>query len=200
VSITASWGRIDHWLARHAPATYDVLAPPATGAELKGGAVELPPELVESLRCHNGVTSWANLLPEALPSSASEIAVNWQLRMDLAADYDGFTVHPPASEPYWHPAWIPWADSDGDLQVIDLRPGPAQGRLGMALHDGSGDFTAGWPSLTSYLAEVVHSLHHGTGVNGWYPYLTIHQELWWDRGPDQQSVNGEPLVRAPVQN
>jgi hypothetical protein len=43
----------------------------------------------------------------------------------------------------------------------------------------------------------VHSLHHGTGVNGWYPYLTTHQELWWDRGPDQQTVNDEPLIRVP---
>jgi cell wall assembly regulator SMI1 len=199
VSITASWGRIDHWLARHAPATYDVLAPPASDADLQVG-VELPPELIESLRHHNGVTGWANLRPEALPSSATEIAANWRLRMDLAADLDGFTVHLPATEPYWHPAWIPWADSDGDLQVIDLRPGPARGRLGMALHDGPGDFTRGWPSLEAYLVDVVHSLHHGTGVNGWYPYLTTHQELWWDRGPDQQAVNGEALVRAPVEN
>ncbi|MEU8226252.1 SMI1/KNR4 family protein [Kribbella sp. NPDC048915] len=198
MSITASWSRLDAWLARHAPATYAVLAPPATDVELRAG-VELPPELIESLRCHNGVTAWANLLPEALPSSAAEIGANWQLRMELAADLDGFAVHPPQTEPYWHPAWIPWADSDGDLQVIDLRPGPQRGRLGMALHDGPGDFTASWPSLASYLAEVVRSLHHGTGVHGWYPYLTVHQELWWDRGPDQQSVNGEPLVRAPIQ-
>ncbi|NUR96022.1 MAG: hypothetical protein HOV67_12285 [Kribbellaceae bacterium] len=82
--------------------------------------------------------------------------------------------------------------------MIDLRPGPSRGRLGMAAHDGVGDFTTSWPSLGAYLSEVVHSLHHGTGVNGWYPYLTLHQELWWDRGPDQRSVNDEPLVRVGI--
>ena len=192
MSITASWAELDRWLEQHAPATHAVLAPPATDLR---GPVELPPELVESLSCHDGVTAWANLLPEALPSSAAQIAENWQLRMDLASDY---AVSSPASEPYWHPAWIPWAECDGDLQVIDLRPGPSRGRLGMAAHDGVGDFTTSWPSLGAYLSEVVHSLHHGTGVNGWYPYLTLHQELWWDRGPDQRSVNDEPLVRVGI--
>jgi cell wall assembly regulator SMI1 len=198
VSITASWSRLDGWLARYAPATYAVLAPPVTNAELQAAhdVVALPPEVVESLRCHNGLTEWANLLPEAPPSSAAQIGENWQVRMELAADFDGFTVHPPASEPYWHPAWIPWADSDGDLQVIDVRTG----RVGMAAHDGTGDFADSWPDLAAYLVAVVDSLHTGAGVNGWYPYLTTHQELWWDRGPDQQTVNDEPLVRVPVED
>ena len=195
MNITACWSALDSWLYQHAPTTYAVLAPPATESDLRV-AGELPPELIESLRCHNGLSAWANLLPEAQPSSAAQIAQSRQLRMELAADFDGFVVRPPATEPYWHPAWIPWADSDGDLQVIDVRTG----RLGMAAHDGTGDFTDGWPDLAAYLSEVVHSLHHGTGVNGWYPYLTTRQELWWDRGPDQQAVNDEPLVRAPVQN
>ncbi|MEI8408481.1 MULTISPECIES: SMI1/KNR4 family protein [unclassified Kribbella] len=194
MTITESWASIDQWLARHAPATHAVLAPPATDADLS--VMALPPELVESLRCHNGLTAWASILPEAPPSSAAEIAANWQLRMELSDDYDGFTVHPPNTEPYWHPSWIPWADSDGDLQIIDLRPGPTHGRLAMAYHDSTADFTDSWPNLTAYLEAIVQSLHTGTAVNGWYPYLTTHQELWWDRGPDKTSVNDEPLVPA----
>ncbi|MFC9689618.1 hypothetical protein ACFTSF_13840 [Kribbella sp. NPDC056951] len=195
MTITQTWRRLDSWLAEHAPATYAVLAPPATDDELDAArqVVELPPDLIESLRCHNGLTAWANLLPEAPPSSAAQITDNWQLRMDIAADVDGFTVHPWNTEPYWHLAWIPWADADGDLQVID-----GSGRLGMASHDGVGDFSTGWPDLASYLSAVVDALHTGTGVNGWYPYLTTHRELWWDRGPDQQFVNDEPLIRVPV--
>jgi cell wall assembly regulator SMI1 len=109
MTITDSWASIDQWLARHAPATYDVLAPPAGDADLQAcnAVVELPPEVIESLRCHNGLTAWANILPEGLPSSTAEIAANWELRMDLAPDFDGFTVHPPNTEPYWHPSWIP---------------------------------------------------------------------------------------------
>jgi cell wall assembly regulator SMI1 len=199
VSITASWSRIDNWLAQYAPTTYAVLAPPATDADLRTAVdvVALPPELIESLRCHDGITTWANLLPEAQPSSAAQIVQNWQLRMELAADFDGFAGRPPSEEPYWHPAWIPWADDDGDLQVFDLRPGPFSGRVGIAPHDSTGDFTDSWPSLASYLGEVVQSLYLGTGINGWYPYLTTRQELWWDRGPNQRTVNDEPLVRVP---
>ncbi|WP_132147524.1 SMI1/KNR4 family protein [Kribbella antiqua] len=190
VTITESWAWIDRWLSQHAPTTYAVLAPPATDAELSAAqqVVEFPPELIESLRCHNGLTTWANLLPEAQPSSCAEIAANWQLRMDLAEEYDSFAAG------YWHPTWIPWADSDGDLQVIDLH----RARLGMAYHDGTGDFTNAYPSLASYLESVVESLHTGTGINNWYPYLTPHHELWWDQGPDRQFVNNEPLVRVPT--
>jgi cell wall assembly regulator SMI1 len=49
VSITASWNELDRWLSQHAPATYAVLAPPATDAELDAArqVVELPPELLE---------------------------------------------------------------------------------------------------------------------------------------------------------
>lgn len=194
MTITEAWHAIDTWLSTYAPATYAVLAPPATDEELQACPVELPPELVESLRCHNGLTTWANILPEGPPSSTTEIADNYQLRMDLALEYGGFTVHPPSTEPYWHPSWIPWADSEGDLQVIDLRTN----HLGMAYHDGTGDFTDAFPDLTTYLSTVVTALHTSTGVNNWYPYLTPHQELWWDQGPDKTSVNDEPLVRPPA--
>ena len=199
MTITESWRQIDHWLAQYAPATHDVLAPPASDADLHAcnAVIELPADLVESLHCHNGLTTWANILPEGPPSSAAEIAANWQLRMDLAPDFNGFTVHPPNTEPYWHASWIPWADSEGDLQIVDLRPGPARGRLGMAYHDGTADFTESWPTLTTYLQAVVHALHTSTGLNGWYPYLTTHDELWWDQGPDKRSLNNEPLTRAP---
>ncbi|MFK4090362.1 hypothetical protein ACI2LF_40005 [Kribbella sp. NPDC020789] len=190
--ITQLWERLDGWLAEHAPPTYAVLAPPATDDELAaaGQVVELPPELIESLRCHNGLTTWANLLPEGPPSSAAQIAANWQLRMEIAAEVGGFTTHP---DPYWRPDWIPWADSDGDLQVID-----GSGRLGMASHDGVGDFSTGWPGLASYLSAVADALHTGTGVNGWYPYLLTDRQLWWDLGPDLRFVNDEPLIRVPV--
>jgi hypothetical protein len=68
----------------------------------------------------------------------------------------------------------------------------------MAYHDGTADFSDSWPDLTTYLEAVVQALHTSTGVNGWYPYLTTHDELWWDRGPDKTSVNDEPLLRAPA--
>jgi cell wall assembly regulator SMI1 len=209
-SVTESWERIDSWLARHAAPSFALLAPPVTDADLHftQQVVDLPPELVESLRCHDGLLTWANLFPSQPPSRCRIIAANWQMRMDLAPDFDGFTVHPPNDEPYWHPQWIPWADGDGDLQVIDLRPGPDHGRLGMAYHDSSGDFSESWPSLPAYLADVARSLYSGAGVGEWYPYLLSDGTLWWDLGPDRKAVTNpllegtatppEPLVRAPT--
>ncbi|MFI7062001.1 hypothetical protein ACIBL3_13540 [Kribbella sp. NPDC050124] len=70
MTITQSWRSIDAWLTRHAPATYAVLAPPATDAEL--AAMDLPPEVVESLRCHNGLTATSNTSTSApVPPTAN---------------------------------------------------------------------------------------------------------------------------------
>jgi hypothetical protein len=46
---------------------------------------------------------------------------------------------------------------------------------------------------------VAQALYAGGEVHGWYPYLTVDGELWWDpRGPDIRTLNDEPLVRAPA--
>jgi cell wall assembly regulator SMI1 len=199
--VARSWERIDNWLAVHAPLSLAFLAPPAADLDLRSAqrviGVEFPAELVESLRCHDGLREWSNLLPEQPPSSSLRIAEHWRMCMEIAPDVDGFTVHPLQAEPWWNPLWVPWAEGDGDARVIDLRPGPTHGRLGMAYHDGSGDFSDGWPDLATYLHEVAQALYAGGEIRGWYPYLTVDGELWWDRRPDIRTVNDEPLVRAP---
>lgn len=180
-----------------------MLNPPALDREVRAAqhaiGVEFPAELVESLSCHDGLREWANILPEQPPLSAWRIAEHWRMRMDIAEDVDGFESRPWGEDPWWHPLWIPWAEGDGDAQVIDLRPGPGHGRLGMAVHDGTGDFSDGWPGLAAYLHDTAEALYGGGGVRGWYPYLTQAIELWWDRGPDCESLNGEPLTRAPAE-
>jgi cell wall assembly regulator SMI1 len=194
--ITAAWARIDAWLAAHAPPTLALFAGPASDHAVRAAAstigVELPDELVASLRCHDGLLDWANALPEAPPIGARQIADVWRDRMHIAADAPPFE-----GEPWWHPLWIPYADADGDVQVIDLRPGPYRGRTGMAFHDGSGDFSRSWPSLGVYLDDVVRALYEGGGVGVWHPYLTSRREMWWDL-PGRQAVGQEPLSPAPV--
>ncbi len=152
-SVADSWARIDAWLAAHAPASMAALRPPADPDSIADAqyelGVEFPPELVASLSCHDGLDRWANLLPEAPPLAAHRIVEHWRMCMEIAEDTGGLQPRPWDDEPWWHPLWIPWAEDGGDAQVIDLRPGPGQGRVGVAVHDGGGDFSDAWPSLTA---------------------------------------------------
>src|SRR5262249_31846258 len=141
-----SWRRIDAWLATHAARDFALLNPPAAPDEIHRAeqilGTRLPADLAESLRCHNGVSSSAPMLPEQSPLSVSGLVDQWRICREVAASNDGFTRRPWDDEPWWHPLWVPWAASaDGVAQVIDQRPGPGMGSLGWAGHSGGGDFT-----------------------------------------------------------
>jgi cell wall assembly regulator SMI1 len=198
MGVTEAWARIEAWMERHAPASAATLAPPADPAEIAAAQVTLglafPAELVASLRRHNGLLEWANVLPEHPPLSVAGIVEHRQMCMDVA---DGLAPARPGDEPWWHELWLPFAGSDGDSQVIDLRPGPECGRLGWAVHDSGGWFDGAWPTLGAYLTEAADALVNGTGVNGWHPYLTVDGELWWSTA-NQTELNGEPLRPAPT--
>jgi cell wall assembly regulator SMI1 len=79
-------------------------------------------------------------------------------------DRSGRGVRGEYDEPWWHELWLPFAEADGTAQVIDLRPGPGYLRVGFAIHDGTGDFDDGWPSLGAYLTDVADVLDHGGSV------------------------------------
>ncbi|MBQ0906807.1 SMI1/KNR4 family protein [Micromonospora sp. U21] len=199
-SVTEAWARIEDWMGRHTPRSAAVLAPAAAPSAITAAEVELelvfPAELVESLRRHDGLTEWANVLPEAAPLSVAGIVEHYQARMDIAEDVDGFTPHGPEAEPWWHELWLPFAASDGDSQVIDLRPGPGYARVGVAPHDNPGDFSEAWPSLGAYLTNVADALETSGAVGAWHPYLTVGDELWWSLAGETE-LNGEPLRPAP---
>lgn len=200
--VRTSWQRIDQWLSVHVPTVLEQLNPPADEAEIEAAeevlGIRLPAELRESLACHNGLVGGAALLPEQSPLSAASLAGHWQLCMEIAQDVEGFDAKPWDEEPWWHPLWIPWADSaSGDAHVFDLRPGPAAGRLGWAVHDGCGDFSDTWPSLAALLHDVARALHEGGDVRGLRPYLLEDGDLWWD-GDEPREITGLSLRRAPV--
>ncbi|MER5866630.1 SMI1/KNR4 family protein [Kitasatospora sp. NPDC002040] len=197
-----SWRRIDAWLAMHSASDLAVLNPPATPEEVRDAerilGIPLPGDLAESLQCHNGLSTWATLLPEQSSLSVSGIVDRWQTCMDVAAENDGLTTRPWDDEPWWHLLWVPWAESaDGVAQVIDQRSGPDAGRLGWAGHSGGGDFTDSWPGLAHLLHAVARALHDGGGVRGLHPYLTEQGDLWWDE-KDSRELNGQPLRPAPI--
>ncbi|MFJ4776490.1 SMI1/KNR4 family protein [Streptomyces sp. NPDC088762] len=187
-------------MQRRAPASYALLAPPAEPAEVeaaqKAMGLRFPTDLLESLACHNGITEWANLIPGQPPMSVAEILDHWKMCVEIAGDDPDLTEADEDGEPWWHPKWVPWAQSDGDSQVIDMREGPHHGRLGSAAHDDVGSFDDGWPSLAVYLTAVADALDHGGEVDGSTPYLTPEGELWW-ASPNQTELNGAPLTPAP---
>ncbi|MGW2873603.1 SMI1/KNR4 family protein [Kitasatospora sp. NPDC001225] len=197
-----SWRWIDSWLATHTPSGLVLLNPPATPSELQDAeqtlGIPLPGDLADSLRCHNGLSTWATVLPEQSPLSVSGIVDRWQTCMDIATENDGLTTRPWDDEPWWHPFWVPWAESsDGGSQVIDQRPGPDEGRLGWAGHGGGGDFTDSWPGLAGLLHAVARAFHSGGDVRGLHPYLTAQGELWWDE-ENCHELEGQPLTPAPI--
>ncbi|GAA3990346.1 hypothetical protein GCM10022247_06290 [Allokutzneria multivorans] len=199
--LAESWRLIDAWLARNAPSELALLNPPATPGEIQAAeralGARLPAELTESLLCHNGMSAWTTIFPEQSPLSVSGLVQQWRTCMDIAGENDGLTARPWDEQPWWHPLWVPWAGSaGGSVQVIDLRPGPGEGRLGWAGHGGGGDFTDSWPDLASLLRAVARALHEGGDVRGLWPYLAADGALWWD---EQGSVelDGRPLTIAP---
>ncbi|MGW2825621.1 SMI1/KNR4 family protein [Streptomyces sp. NPDC001443] len=197
-----SWRRIDGWLAAHAASDFVRLEPPAAPDALRRAeealGTPLPGDLADSLRCHDGVTGWTTILPEQSPLAVRGIVDHWQTCMGVARENDGLTQRPWDDEPWWHPLWVPWAESaDGAAQVIDQRPGPDAGRLGWAGHSGGGDFADSWPDLATLLHAVAQSLHEGTEVRGLRPYLTEQGRVWWD-DEGCTELNGHPLTAAPV--
>lgn len=199
-SVSQSWSLIDAWLARHAPASVPLLRPPAEPGGIAEAERELglafPADLVESLSCHDGFTEWAVILPFGELLSVRRIVEHWRMCMDVNEDV---VYAEPPDEPWWHPLWIPWVENGGgDSGVIDMRPGPGQGRIGDAVHDDGGDFSMGWPSLAACLEEVAQVLYQGGEVHGWYPYLLDGSEMWWNPGPDDTELNGQRMVRAPI--
>ncbi|MEU1020896.1 SMI1/KNR4 family protein [Streptomyces sp. NPDC005904] len=197
-----SWRLIDAWLETHAAADFALLNPPATSDEIRHAerilGAQMPGDLAESLQCHNGVSAWTSILPEQAPLAVSGIVEHWQNCMTVAAENEGLTARPWEDEPWWHPLWVPWAEgADGATQVIDLRPGPENRRLGWAGHSGGGDFTDSWPDLASLLHAVAQALHSGGDVRGLHPYLTTQGGMWWDEAGCLE-LNGHPLRAAPV--
>lgn len=200
-TVTASWARIDAWLAEHVPASHAILNPPVTDDDLAAAeavvGVAFPDQIRESLRCHDGLDLWGNIFPGQPPLSARGIAAHWKMCMEILED-NADEDQDPGDVPWWHPLWIPWAQSDGDSQVVDLRPGPDQGQFGWVYHDEGGVIDP-LPDLATYLHAVAEALEHGGPVGEMYPYLLDDDgeiELWWST-EGQTDVNGKPLRPVP---
>lgn len=187
--VSASWSRIDAWLGAHAPASLARLGPGADPAAVAAAeqvlGVALPAELAASLACHDGVEPECRVFPEMDFLSVSGVIDQWELRNQVAAEFlaDEADLPPSDGDPFWHRLWIPVGHFQGDLHVIDLRPGPGHGHMGWVSHDGSSSFDGGeLPTLGTYLSALADTLVTGRQpVPGLWedPCISPDGELFW---------------------
>ncbi|MFG2357957.1 SMI1/KNR4 family protein [Streptomyces sp. NPDC048521] len=188
--VAESWARIDAWLAAHAPASLARLRPPAEPAALAAAeqvlGMQLPADLAASLACHNGSDPDSAVLPPLADLLSVEAVVGqWELWNGVMDDMD--EGEEPwgviAGEVHWHRRWVPVTIFQGDLDVIDMRPGPGQGRFGSVPHDGPGYFgDHAWPSLGADLEAVADVLTTGRMTDPPRfddPYVSPDGELIW---------------------
>lgn len=206
-TITGSWARIERWLARHAPATYAELAPPASRSAIaETGEVigmALPEPLAESLLRHDGTGHRDVLPPFWSLMSAEDIADEWQMKVEIGCEEeeaeddgngdDDFLEGGGDDEedddalaygPWWHRRWIPFAaDGRGDALVLDQRGGRLHGRVGDADHEEGCTFErhAMWSSLPALLEAVAGSLETGGALDDSYkPFVNDEGALEWE--------------------
>lgn len=197
--IEESWARFAAWLAANAPASYAMLSPPATSAELdaceRDLEMALPAELRRLLLVNNGSAEFdadGTYHPEAafLPGghrllSAAELAKGSRDLVELVGD--------DLIGSWWHPEWVLFGRHvAADGMVIDQRPGPGQGAVGEFMHEGFTEFTMGM-SLSEYVANIADSVENGTDFLYFRP-LAEDGGLGWGVKPRLQP--GRPRGRG----
>jgi cell wall assembly regulator SMI1 len=177
----AAWTRIERWLAANAPATHRTLRPPATPERIAAAQAHLstafPPDLVASLRRHDGVEATAaafTLPPFFRPLPLDHLVREWTVDCQVTADL--------APTPFgWHRAFVPFAaDGSGGVLIVDQRPG-GHGRVGRFDPEMGGPGFEQWPaSLADLLEKVATSLETGTPYDGRYrPTVAAGGVLDW---------------------
>ncbi|MEV0634988.1 hypothetical protein AB0I77_08490 [Streptomyces sp. NPDC050619] len=204
LAVEDSWSRIEAWLRRHAPVSHALLRPPAAPSDIETAeralGVGFHPDLVASLRCHDGVEleDGAPVLayygpPSGIADIVKSATFLRGIGTDLAQDgldeddedYDELSS-------YWHHDWllitlgIGWQSSDG--LFLSCRPGPNWGRLGRYFDEDAPSFTP-WPSLRHALADYADALESGGPFNGRIP-LAVDGVLLWE---DERTTISDPV-------
>ncbi|MFJ8434954.1 SMI1/KNR4 family protein [Kitasatospora sp. NPDC094019] len=194
-TVEQSWGRIESWLARHAPATQGLLRPPALPADIAAAELRLgvtfPPDLRESLLRHDGVELQAGTLRLAFygpPSGIGEIVRSTEFLRGVGAnaaeEEAGLAEEERDEFAYWPrerlliTLGIGWQSSDGLFLVT--RPGPHRGRVGRYFDESGSTFTP-WTGLRQVLSDLATALENGLPFGGRIP-LAYEGRLIWDDG------------------
>ena len=176
--VGAAWKRIESWLAGHAPKTRRALRPPTSQAAIDQMqarmSVAFPPDLVVSLRRHDGVGGLESVLPPFYaPAPLTRIHSEWARNCGVMANVGNLGV-------WWDKAFIPFATAgDGGCLVLDQRDG-GHGRVGEYFAENGTAFER-WPaSVTEYLEKTAAALESGHPYDGHYRPKVTDGVLDWD--------------------
>jgi cell wall assembly regulator SMI1 len=179
--VNAAWRRIETWLTRHAPVSRHALRPPAAAEAIdalqRQMAVTFPPDLVASLRRHDGAaeSGAGAVLPAAYtPAGLQGILSQWGLSCR------GATPLPDRAYQPWSRNFVPFATAaDGRQLVVDQRPG-GRGRVGETTAHG-GTLFEQWPtSVTELLEGTARALETGEPyLDGYRAYMRTGGSLDW---------------------
>ncbi|MFC7529674.1 SMI1/KNR4 family protein [Actinoplanes sp. GCM10030250] len=180
--VNKSWQRIEKWLKAHAPASLRALRPGAPASRIddlqRRMSVAFPPDLVASLRRHDGASGVGgfDLPPYFTPESVKDLLGDWQVSCGVLAEADTSWANP-----WWDKAFVPFAaDGSGGSLVVDQRPG-GHGRVGEFYPDDGTRFEA-WPASVAELLELTAaSLESGRPYDGRYrPRAGKDGQLDWE--------------------
>ncbi|MTD59150.1 SMI1/KNR4 family protein [Amycolatopsis pithecellobii] len=180
--ISSAWAVIDAWLERHAPASAQARRGPATSAEIAAAEAELgfalPPDFAESVAVHDGQPDGCDDFPYRPLLPLAGIVATRRMLMEVAAD--GGWLGEDGDDAWWHEQWLPIGRLDGDVELLDCRPGPGYGRLGVRPNDDVAHFEPGWglPDFAGYLDAIATALTEGD-FDGMKPHLTPEGKLCW---------------------
>jgi hypothetical protein len=169
--VGAVWDRIERWLAAYAPATAAALAPPASPDQVVAAqrrmSTAFPPDLVASLRRHDGAGRYADALlpPLHRPLPVAEIVDRWSMLCATSGDFGR--------------RMVPFAAREDRLLIIDQR---TTGRVhfGQFPAESTTSFD-GWPaSVVDLLEQVATTLETGHPFAGHYlPVVRSDRTLEW---------------------
>jgi cell wall assembly regulator SMI1 len=178
--VGAAWVRIDGWLRAHAPATFASLGPPADPARITAAetamSVRFPPELVASLRRHDGTGTGDPKVAFRLPPGYALLSVDAS-EQDRGARCRSIQPREGAS---WASSYVPFArdGADGCL-FLDAHAAPGGGKVGMCAADGAVREAQPAVTLAELLDRTADALVTGQPYGRFRPYVNERGGLDW---------------------
>jgi cell wall assembly regulator SMI1 len=176
--VDRAWLRIEKWLAANAPASARALRPGATAGSVdavqRRMSVAFPPDLVASLRRHDGMSTGFGILlpPSYVLASADEIHPDWRANCDVLSEQGADPL-----DEWWNRQFVPFAfGGGGGSLVVDQRPG-SHGRVGEFHPDDGTSFEGRPPSFVALLERTATSLETGRPDR---PHVNPDGLLTWD--------------------